>query len=205
MTLLGRVGSILTRFNCNGWIEVRNGLAYVVATPALKIKNIWANWFKATPNSVPKVGDPLPFPYSVAVDPCGNIHALGGLEETDKDGVQVHNRELNQWEVIPTDEFPLQVSKTIPQADAIELTGFEGVGIVEAGCGITREQKALRGNGIPFLEKTPVNVCLEDGGDPCQEEAFAYLAQVLEFPTITADETYSLRFSASGLEFVQDA
>jgi hypothetical protein len=202
MTLLGRVGSTLTRFTGNGFIEIRNGLAFVVASPALKVKDLWAKWVKATQYSVAKVGDPLPFPYSTAVDSCGNLHALGGLLE--KDGLQVHNKTTNNWSVIPVDEFPHQVSKTIPQADAIELTGFESVGLVESACGATREQKALRGNGIPFLERTPVNVCQEDGGDPCQEEAFAYLAQVLEFPTIIADETYKLVYSASGLAWVEE-
>jgi hypothetical protein len=205
MTLLGRVGSTLTRFNGNGFIEVRAGLAFLVASPKLVVKDLWANWVKPTNHSVPTVGDPLPYPYSTAVDSCGNIHALGGLEKTDKNGIQVHNREKNQWEVIPVDELPHQVSKTLPQADSIELVGFEEVGVLESACGKTREQKALRGNGLPFLERTPVNTCPEDGGDPCQEEAFAYMAQVLEFPTIVADETYKLVYSSSGLAWVQEA
>jgi hypothetical protein len=202
MTLLGRVGNILTRFKCNGFIEVRAGLAYLVASPPLVIKNIWANWVKPTQYSVATVGDPLPFPYSTAVDQCGNIHALGGLLE--KDGIQVHNKTTNNWSVIPVDELPHQVSATIPQADSLELVGFEGVGMLESACGATRDQKALRGNGIPFLERTPVNVCLEDGGDPCQEEAFAYLAQVLEFPEILTDETYHLVYSSTGLAWVEE-
>ena len=203
MTLLGRVGSTLTRFKENGWIELRNGLAYVVATPALKVRDIWANWVKSTPYAVPKIGDPHPFPYSVAVDPNGCLHALGGLLE--HDGIQVHNKEKNQWEVIPVASLPIQTKATLPQSvNGIELVGFEETGVLASTCGKVRDLKALGTSGIVYLEKVPATVCLEDGGDPCQETAFAYVATTLEDPDTSSGQTYKLTFSASGMAWTEE-
>tara|TARA_R110000764_G_scaffold35204_7_gene78752 strand:- start:613 stop:1194 length:582 start_codon:yes stop_codon:yes gene_type:complete len=193
MVLLGRVGQILARFKGNGWIEIRNNLAYLVATPALRIKNIWAKW-----DSRGKAGDPLPFPYSVAVGPDGIIHALGGLLDTDS--LQVHNATTGLWEVISVAKLKKDFYGTLPQSDGIELTGYEDIGVLDGACEKERPLKALRGAGMVYLEKVVIAEC----ADPCVETAFAYVAKVLVEPDVTTGQVYSLKFSNAGLAWVLD-
>lgn len=193
MTLLGRVGSRLARFTGSGYIEVHNSLAYLTSAPLLRIRDIWAGWKQNG-----KIGDPLPFPYSIAVDQEGVMHALAGLE--DHDSLQVWDATKGEWSVIKLSDLKKSINSALPQADNIELTGYEEVGMMDSACGQDREMKALRGNGMVYLEKTPVNDC----DDPCSSEVFAYVAKVLEFPVPTGVETYKLQFDHTGLKWVQE-
>jgi len=193
LTILGRVGDRLARFTGSGYIEINNGLARVTASPTLRIRDIWAQW-----DANCHIGDPLPYPYATAVDGNGVLHALAGL--VDSDSLQVWDHTAKQWSAISVAALKQKVNFTLPQSDHIELTGFEEVGMYDSSCGAEREMKALRGNGMVYLEKVPVNAC----DDPCSTEAFAYIAKVVDFPTIVGTETYKLQYSSSGLAWVQE-
>jgi hypothetical protein len=201
VTLLGRMENILAKFIGNGFLQIKDGKAYVVSWVPLTVRQLWHRYWKPGTSSFPILGDPHPFPYGVVASSTGDLYGIQGY--AGKDSLHVWSHERKQWETISPDQFPQEVSRQIVQSFGIELTGYDPVPIDGAPENV-RVLKALSGEGLVFLEKVPVPAAaVPPECEPCPDNGFAYVAKVLDFPVITPSETetgrHRLVFSSLGL------
>lgn len=125
MVPLGRFGSKLVKPRGTGWAWIENGLMFIRNTLVLKITNLWTTWVRPTPTSLPVPGDPPEFPFLTMADDNGNIRGLPGLRESDS--TAVWNKTTRKWEVRAVSTIPFCVADAIPDANGLELVGFDPV------------------------------------------------------------------------------
>lgn len=201
VTLLGRVARTLVRLRGNGFLQLIEGKVFVVPSLALRLQQLWHDYWRTGNSSIPVVGNPKDFHYGVVADLKGNLYGIRGFDT--KKALHVWNFSTKLWETISPDQFPLEVSRRIFQADAIELVGFEAISVLGSPSDV-RALKALSGAGLVYLTRTATaGDDTPSGCEPCADAGFAYIAQVLDFPTIVpgVGETskHHLVFSSLGL------
>lgn len=207
LTLLARAGNILSKFVGSGFLQIKSGKAFLVSWIPIKISQLWHRYWKGD-GVQPALGDPHDFTYGVIADRYGNLYGIQGYAT--KKSLHVWNFATRMWETIATDQFPFEISRMVPQSAGVEMVGFEPVPVVGDVTDV-RELKALMGEGIVYLEKVAVAPpVVPDGCEPCPENAFAYVAKVLEFPAVEQTgepETgrHQLIYSSNGLYWDAEA
>lgn len=201
LTLLGRIGHVLAQFTGSGFIQIINGKASVVASVPLRLRQLWHDLWVAPGHSIPVLGAPKDFPFGVVADNLGNLYGIQGFDT--KRAIHCWSFTKKVWESISPDQFPLEVSRRLSQSDGIELVGFEPISVIGTASTV-RTLKALSGAGLVYLNRVATGPDdTNPACEPCGEEGFAYVATVLEFPTIppSEDETaiHDLVFSSEGL------
>lgn len=203
VSLVARIGRKLAKLVGDGFIQIKDGKAYVVQTIAMNVRSLWHEFGISGGNTVPTIGEPKSFPFGIVADKAGNLYGIMG--RTNRRSVQVWNLTTRQWDVLPVDQFPLEVSRKLSQANAVEITGFSPVP-VNGDFKNVRELKTLFGNGIVYLERTVTPGDDAPPGCPsCPSDGLTAVAKVLEFPTIAPGDTdtqYQLVFSSTGVSWV---
>lgn len=200
VTLLSRIGNVLAKFVGNGFILIKDSKAYLVSSIPVSITQLWNQYWRPSAVSGVVLGDPHPFPYGVVADKNGNLYGIRGF--VNRKTLFVWNFATSVWEGISPDQFPLEVSRALPQSEGIELVGFDPVPTIGSPANV-RILKALSGYGIVYLERTATAA----GTDPCAEDSFVSVAKVLEFPVIEPGEgeeetgRHRLVYSSLGLRW----
>lgn len=191
VTLLGRVGKKLVRFTKSGFIQLVNGKAKVVDNIPIKVTRLWHRWTVPPGSSLPVLGAPAPYPYSIIADSTGVPHAIKGVPG--KDASQFWNAELQQWEVRPISEIPICTRGQVAPLSGIELVGFKAIPVT----GDPDQERCLSrlfGNGVVVLNtaaSTPTD-CLCEG---CQAiPAESAIATLIPYPG--GDETYTFKWDS---------
>lgn len=202
MVLLGRVGNFLARFVGEGFLQIRSGKAYLVSWVPVNVKQLWHRYFKPNGSSVPVLGDPHPFAFGIVGDEHGNLYGIEGLSS--QNSVHVWNFAEKQWETKALSDLPIEIARKLGQSNGIELTGFEPISSGAQDASQVRPLVALRGEGLVYLQKVPTVSTDEECG--CEDQPFAYVARVLEFPGVEqggSEEVgrHSLVFSNHGLRW----
>jgi hypothetical protein len=202
VTLLARIGQKLASLKGSGFLQLKDGKVRVVSAVTIAVKKLWHAWTQGSGiNSRVALGAPLPYPYQVITDAEGTPHIIQG--HAADDSVNVWNAALQQWEVRPVSEFPIQQKGLIDGADAIELTGFEPVPL---GGDLTlgRSLKKLSGSGVIVVNEVTTAQPDCDCEVCVSQVATASVATFLPFPT--GDATHTLKWSeALGPHWSEDA
>lgn len=190
VTLLARLGSVVSRFTKSGFIELRNGKAYVVESFSVKLKELYHRRFQSAGKGLPVLGEPLDSAYDAVVDETGAVFGQKGLDT--EDSVKIWNKDLALHTVIPISEFPKTHKGLLPYEDELELVGFVPIA-ADGSPSAVRNLSVLSGEGIIVFEKqaTVASDCLCEGCQPVEAEAS--VARFLANPT--GDGVYTLRFS----------
>lgn len=208
VTLLGRIGRKLAKVLGNGFLQIRDGKAFVVTSVALKVTDVWHQWVKLTGiNRRPVIGDALPFTYQIIGDANGQLHGIQGLvgDLITCGSVHVWNKDEGLWETKETADIPIERRGLAPRVTALELTGFEPIS-AQGSATTVRELSVLSGSGIIVVNQqaTIPSSCDCEGCEP--EAALASVATFLPFPT-SEDEaaTFSLKWTVEdGPHWVED-
>ncbi len=193
ITLLGRIGSKLAKFSGTGFIQIVDGLAYLVSSVRLKVTDIWHEWWQpAGINRRPALGVPFPFPYQVIADTEGVLHAIKGLsgDGVTHDSLQMWDLSAGQWVTRQVADFPLLQRGLLPTLTQLELVGFAPIATSGSSDDV-RQLSRLQGSGILVIEQQPTidSSCACEGCTPVP--AVASVARFLANPT--DDGTYSLK------------
>lgn len=121
MTPMGRFGRKLAKLRGTGWAWMENGVMFL-RQPVLSIKNLWAQWVRPTPRSLPVPGDPDPVNFLVVADADGNTFGMPGKREVDS--LVVWNHTTKKHETRPVTAFPLCHEGPLPSANELEILGL---------------------------------------------------------------------------------
>lgn len=190
VTLLGRIGNVVTRFTKSGFIQLKNGKAFVVESFDVKLKELYHRRFKSLGKGLPVLGEPLDSHYDVIADETGHCFAQKGLDG--QDSLRMWSSELERFQTTPVSELPKTHKGLLPYENALELVGF--VPIPSNGSPeVVRQLSVLSGEGIIVFEKqaTVASDCLCEGCQPVEAEAS--VARFL--PNPTGPGVYTLRYS----------
>jgi hypothetical protein len=193
VTLLGRIGSKLAKLSGNGFIQVVNGLAFVVSSVRLRVTDLWHEWWRpAGINTRPVIGTPYDFPYQVIADSDGVLHAIKGLsgEGITHDSIQVWDLSAGAWVTRQVADFPILKRGLLPTLTELELVGFAPIATSGSSDDV-RQLSRLQGSGILIIEQqaTIDSSCACEGCTPVP--AVSSVARFLANPT--EDGTYSLK------------
>lgn len=202
VTLLGRVGNKLARLVGSGFLQIANGQVAVVPSVAIKIKSLWHRWWKTTPTSRPIVGEPLDFPYQVIADGNGDLHAIKGT--TEEDSQHMWDASANTWKTVPISEIPKCQRGRLPQADLLELVGFEPI-TTEGAITDVRCLKGFSGSGL--IHMVPQTTVATDCTCPgCTPEVTPTMQVATYLETPAADNnSYVLKCIDGVLTWVLEA
>lgn len=207
VVLLGRIGRKLAKLIGNGFIQIREGVAFVVSNVELKVNDLWHEWFMPSGlNKRPIIGVPLPFPYQLIADSNGQLHAIQGLqgEGVYGDSVSVWNKEASLWEIREAADFPLLQRGLSPRLTALELVGFAPIAASGTSDDV-RQLSTLAGSGIIVVNQqaTVPSSCDCEGCEP--QAAVASVATFLPFPTSEdEDATFTLKWNTEGPYWSED-
>lgn len=190
VTLFGRIGSVLTRFTKSGYIQLKNGKAYVVDSFDVKLKELYHRRFQSAGKGLPALGEPLDSNYDVVADETGHCFAQKGLDT--EDSIRMWSHELQRFQTTAVSDVPKTHKGLLPPQNALEIVGF--VPIPSNGSSDqVRNLSVLSGEGIIYFQKqaTVAYSCECDGCQPVAAEA-----SVAKFlPNPTGDGVYTLKFS----------
>lgn len=186
MTILGRTGSVLSKFTGSGFLKVNKGVAHLVGSLPMKVDTLYHFMSKYVNSARASVGDPRPYPFKVIADKLGTTHLVSGL--VNNNSVEVWDSGKKTYNQIPVASFPVEVIGGLPKLDSLELTGFGNPSNEQLCAGTGRPLHALKGNGLLSL----IHETTEEGG--CSGEKS--LAHIATFPA--DDREYYIRFSKAG-------
>lgn len=208
VTLLGRLGRKLARLAGNGFIQIRDGFAFVVKSVPILVVDQWHEWYKPTGiNKKPVIGAPLAAPYDVIADTNGQLHAIQGISGDAVHGgsLRVWDKDAAAWVTTETCDVPIERRGLAPRVTSIELAGFTAIP-ANSTADAVRELSVLSGSGIIVVNQQPTiaSSCDCEGCEP--EAAVASVATFLPFPDTEDEEaSYTLKWNTEGPYWSLDA
>ena len=197
ITILGRIGQQLAAFCGSGFLQLKDGKATVVQKLQLTVSTLWHQWWKPTGiNKTPVLGDPLPAPFQVVADDCGNLHAIRGVEGSD--AIQMWNGTTETWDVVNAADFPKCQAGKLPKLNSLEVTGYAPIGLTDDPL-TERCLSTLAGAGILVGYQQPTTPDKDGCGDDVA--ANASIVGFLPYPTVNSTLKWS---TTEGIHFEAD-
>lgn len=191
VTILCRVGDVVSRFTKSGFIQLKKGKAFIVENLTLKINNLYHQRYHSLGKGLPVLGVPLDSNYDVIADETGELFGQKGLDT--EASLKLWNPDIQKHTVIAASEFPKTHKGLLQPQSELELVGYAPIAVGLPPTTV-RELSVLSGEGIIFFENqaTIASDCVCEGCQPV--EATASVAKFLPNPTDDGD--YVLRYNS---------
>lgn len=186
VTLIGRYGTKLARLAGDGFIKITGGLASVVSSVPLVIRELNHNWWKPANSVTPIIGEPLAFNYLAVGAERGALRGIKGV--SGEVSSPVFDPTANTFTMQPLSEQSKCIKGQMAQVEALELTGFVPLTVSDELTDI-RCPKGFSGAGILVVSRVATVP-----GNACNDE-FTSVATLLAKPS--GSGPYTLKYNST--------